>query len=272
MKKKIKLIIIIIVLILIYISNLYYPLRSYIVMYPLKAYYKNTGLFNDINLNIPTGKINKENFYPFMLYFNSKNGFSNYITQNVNLSIAYNFGGFKSFDKNSSYYNEFSNLYSSFYGAYIIDSNNDKPFGFFENGGIDVELLAQVPEYDQKHLVLSSIGLSPKDSIFENDIIGIEKNIKYIRSNDWIRIDSNIRTNSPNHKKEKFYRGYLQFGISQNESNQNYPIINMYGRMYVKYFKEYNKTIGFYILAKNKTIVDEIDEEIVSKSYIKRKK
>lgn len=269
-KNKIKIIIIIILLILIYISNLHYPLRSYIAMYPLKIYYKNTGLFDDINLKIPSGKIEKENFYPFMLYFNSDKGFSNYIGKDANLSIAYNFGGFKFRNKNSSYYDKDSDLYSSFYGAYIIDSDDDNSFGFNENGHIDVDLLAKVPEYDQKYLVLSSIGLSSKNSVFENDIIDMKENIKYIDIDDWIKIDSNITTNSPIHENTNFYRGYIQFGIPKSEANKNFPLINIYGRMYVKYFKEYDRTIGFYILGKNKNIVDKIDKEIVSKSKIER--
>ncbi|WP_130808114.1 hypothetical protein [Senegalia massiliensis] len=267
MKNKLKLITILIIILFIYITNLHYPLRSYLIMYPLKIYYKNTGLHNDININIPTRKINNEPFYPFMLYFNSKNSFSKYIKEDAELSISYNFGGFKFLNKYSNYYDEDSELFSSFYGAYIINSKSNKPFGFKSNGDINIDLLEKVPEYDQKYLVLRSLGLNPKKSTFKNDIIDIEENIEYIESDNWIKVDSKIRTNSPNHNKKNFQRGYIQFGNPKNIS-KNYPIINMYGRMYVKYFKNYDKTIGFYILGKNKNIVDKIDNEIMSKSYI----
>lgn len=275
MKKKFVFIIVFFTLILsIYISNIYYPLRSYILMYPLKTYYKHTGIFNNIPLKIPTGKINNEgNFYPFTLYYNSDEEFGNYVNKDVQLSIIYNFGGFTFGKKHSYYFDTKSDYYSSFYGAYAIKSNDKTIFGFDNKEKINLDLLSQIPKYDQKYLVMPSIGLSPKDVTFSYSINNITDNINYINSNGWIKIDSNIKTNAPIHKYKKHYNGYIQYGTPKDLKNvkTNYPIINMYGRMYIKYLEEYNSTLVFYILGMNEDIVNKIDTNILSKSYIEKK-
>ncbi|MBS4537631.1 hypothetical protein GOQ27_04100 [Clostridium sp. D2Q-11] len=265
--------IILMTVLILFITNIYYPLRSYIIMYPVKTYYRNTGLFNDIPLKIPSGKIsNKESFYPFVLYFNSNEGFKYYVDRDVDLSIMYNFGGFKLGKKNSSYFDPKSDYYSSFYGAYAIKTDNSTPFGFDKDKNINIDLLSKVPEYDQKYLVMSSIGLSPNNVTFDYNIKTIKEDIKYINSMDWLMVDSQIKTNAPVHKYKKHYNGYLQYGIPKelNNLSKDYPIMKLHGRMYIKYFKEYDSTIVFYILGKNKDIVDRIDENIVSKSYFKK--
>lgn len=265
--------IVFLLLVIIFITDLYYPLRSYIIMYPMKTYHKKTGIFNDIPLKIPSGEINNNSsFYPFVLYFNSNKGFSQYINKDVNLSIIYNFGDFDFGNKYSNYFNPNSHYYSSFYGAYGIKTKDDIPFGFNSNGSIDLDLLSSIPEYDQKYLVMSSIGLSPRDVTFEYTINNIEENMNYMNSNDWIRVDSQIKTNSPIHKYKKHYNGYIQYGVPKEIDNitEDYHIVDLYGRMYIRYFKEYDSTIVFYALGKNKEVIDKIDKDILSESYIKK--
>ncbi|MBS4536347.1 hypothetical protein GOQ29_12040 [Clostridium sp. D2Q-14] len=243
-------------------------------MYPLKTYYKKTGLFNDIPLRVPSRTINdKENFYPFVLYFNSNKGFSQYINQDVELSIIYNFGNFSSNKKYSNYFNSNSDYYSSFYGVYGIKTNDGTPFGFNQDD-IDIDLLSKMPEYDQKYLVLPSIGLLPKNVTFKYKIKNIKENINYIDSNNWIKVDSIIKTNSPLHKYKKHHNGYIQYGIPPESNNikEDYPIIDLYGRMYIKFFEEYDSTIVFYILANDKSTVNKIDKYILSNSYINKNK
>lgn len=265
------LLIIPLIIFILFVTDLYYPLRSYLIMYPVKTYYKKTGLFNSIPLKIPSGEINnKEKFYPFLLYFNSNEGFGNYIDKDVDLSIIYNFGGFNIGKKHSTYFDPDSDYYSSFYGAYAVKSNENAPFGFKVDENIDIDLLSKIPEYDQRYLVMSSIGLSPRDVIFEYDISDVERNIEYIGSKNWIKVDSKIKTNAPIHNYKEHDNGYLQYGIPKelDYRENDYPIMNLYGRMYIKYFDKYDSTIAFYILGKNKDIVDRIDENIVSKSYM----
>jgi hypothetical protein len=239
-------------------------------MYPFSKYEQQTGLFRDIPLRISTGSIDDARFYPFALYFNADDSFSSYINENVRLSIIYYFGGFGFGDQYSSYFDDNASTFSSFYGAYAI---NNKDF-IYSSNEINLESLAKIPEFDQLYLVMPTIGLPANEVVFSHELIDMEKDIEYISHKNWTRIDSMITTNSAIHKAKTHHRGYIQYGVPKglHYDGEDYPVVDQYGRVYVKYFEEYKSTIVLYIIAKNKTIVDEIDHSILSNAVIRRER
>lgn len=276
-KKKYYNIIIIILLFFIFVkSPFYYIIRSYIIMYPysLKMTKESIIQKKDIYIYIPSGRYTKEkDWYPFVLTFNDNKGFSRYIGKNLSVTVLYNFGHFILREGSSSYYNPNSKYYNSFYGAYIIYNNDNpkSPFGFNEDGSINIDEISLIPKYDQERLVLPSLGCPSNIMVFKNNIESIENDVKYLNIDGWTKIDSEIITNSPIHKYKKSQIGYIQYGkpIEKYYNNKDFPIIKLKGRAYVNYLEKYDVTIIMYIMSPNNLAIEECDKNILSKSTIK---
>ena len=265
------------VLILIVISPLYYPLRSYIIIVPY-SYKTNldTGLNKlNVDLDIKGGlSTKKRDWYPYVLYHKADDGFSRYNGKDLSLTILYNFGHFES-NGTSSYYNPNSPYYSSFYGGYVIynKENPDKPYGFNDDGSINYDEISLIPKYDQTNLVLPSLGYPSNKVVFENEITNMVENVNYIGMDGWTKIDGTIVTNSPLHKSKNHQRGYIQYGKPNDKhyTEEDFPIINLKGRVYVNYIEEHKITLVLYILAPSIKTIDECDNNILSKSKIEAK-
>jgi len=276
--KKLLFLIIIILLILYFFSKtpIYYTLRSYLIMYPYSYSHERNSILSkkDIDFYIPSGNSTpNSDWYPFMITFNDDVGFSTYTGKDLSFTILYNFGHFDMIKGCSSYYNPDSPYYSSFYGGYVVHDNEspDRMFGFNSNGEADVDMLSLVPKYDQTVLVLPSIGCPSEKIVFDTSIDYIEKDVNYINLDGWTRIDSTIRTNSPIHKYENKYRAYIQYGKPHKEYylGDDFPVIELKGRIYAKFIDKYNSTFVLYVMAPSTKIVDECDRELLSKSIIK---
>lgn len=251
------------------LTGIYYPLRTYLLMYPLSRYYKNTGLFRDIPLGIPAGKLpGVGSFIPFMLYFNAdESHFARWMGYegDLTLSIIYNFGGFCYGRSYADYFDPAAGLYSAFYGAYAV---NNKDLFFTADGSIRLSQLALVPHYDQKYLVLPAIGLPSKEVIFQAESIELEENVTYLNIPGWYKMVAEIYTNMPAHRYRTRQLGYLQYGSPKGLENvtEDYRAERLCARAYCRFFEEYNATVVLYIMAKNKDIAEQIDREILSRS------
>lgn len=261
------------VVLFVFVTNFYYPLRSYLIMFPVSKYYQFTGLFREIPLHIPSGSLaGRGSFFPYVLYFNAGEGFARYLNlkEDIQLSIIYNFGNFSFGKKYAAYFDPQSDLYSAFYGAYAV---NNKELFFTADGKIKIEKLTAVPAYDQKYLVMPAIGLAANDVTFEADSITIEEDVHYIELPGWGRIDAMLKTNTPAHRYRTRQIGYLQYGVPKGlKVKSDYQVELLAARVYCRYFAEYNATIVFYIMAKDRELVEEIDTVILSRSLLKKKK
>ncbi|SHH25286.1 hypothetical protein SAMN02745135_00208 [Caloranaerobacter azorensis DSM 13643] len=272
MRKKLFLFTIILFILFFLKTNIYYTLRSYIVMYPYSYYNKLNSIpyKRNIRFYIPGGTITKEkDWYPFVLTFNDNEGFSRYAGRKLSLTIFYNFGHFR--NGFSSYYDQNSRYYSSFYGGYVIYNSKDAddPYGFDIDGKIRIKELESIPRYDQTRLVLPSLGCPEHKIYFKSKIDKIEYNIEYLGINDWVKIDSTVVTNGPNHKYRKKHLGYIQYGKPpDNYSGDDFPLVILKGRIYAKYFDDYKMTIILYIVAPNIDTIENCDRNILSKCKI----
>lgn len=243
----------------------FYPLRSYLVMFPVSTYYRLTGLFRDIPLSIPGGRIGEEAFYPFALYFNAKESFASFMggEEGLELSIIYYFGGFARRGKSAAYFNPAAATFSVFYGAYAV---NDKSLFFTPDGRLLPEQVGKVARFDQQYLVMPAIGLSPSRVVFDYRIISLTEDVFYAGESGWHRVDAHILTNSPAHHYRSPQPGYLQYGlpVSPADGSEDFQPQEFYGRVYCRYFPEYKVTIVLYLMAKDKETAEQIDRMILA--------
>lgn len=269
MKKKV---ISVIVLLFIFILFLSFPyLKSLFVMYFYSQYQEQNSIMakNNFSIKIPGGTITKEkDWYPFVMTFHDKN-ISSFINENIGLTILYNFGAFE--DGRSLFYKEGSDYFSAFYGAYVIESKDkNKTYGFHKKGKIIKKEIMKIPSHDLENLVLKGIGCSNAEIAFRP--IDSPRKIDYLSYEDWTIIDSIIISRSPLHKLKGNHLTYLQYGKPpKNYQGEDFSPIELYGRIYCRYFKEYDVTILLYILAPDFDVVEKTDRKILSKTRIKDK-
>ena len=223
---------------------------------------------NNMEINIPSGKITEEkDWFNNMVWFHDET----YRNSNVDITVLYSYGAFNNILGTSSYYDQNSQYYGSFYGGYFIINNNDDKFGYKEDNSLDVAEIMSITEHDQKNLVLPALGCERDKRVFEvNDVNGM-KTVSYIGYDDWITVDSKIITNGPAHEKNDFYRGYFQYGLPLEPIKGSYDFEpkEFYGRIYVRYFEEYKATVCLYIMSYDEDVMNITDSEILSKSKIK---
>ncbi len=277
MKKRKRLWILILVLLLciaLLLSPVGAPIRSYAVMRPYSSFcYRDSLMKTDsIRFRIPGGASTKKpDWYPFVITFNDDEGLSGYLGEQVEFTILYAFGHFSMRKGTSSYYDPGSDYYSSFYGGYVVKPRDkERKFGFLPDGKVNPEELSKVPEYDQKVLVLSSLGCPQEKRVFREEISSVQYHVEYAGYPDWVRIDSGIETNSPVHEYKGFRQGYLQYGkpMGRFQYHEDFPVIPLKGRVYVRYFEEFQATIVLYNMAPSWETVDECDREILSETSI----
>ncbi|MBQ8399321.1 MAG: hypothetical protein IJX08_05050 [Clostridia bacterium] len=226
----------------------------------------------NIDLHIPGGLSTlKSDWFPFVMTFHPGNSFGYSVRKDCSLTILYNFPAFSPIKGCSKLYDPESPYYSSFYGAYLVKSN--EPYGFItdEDGrivGVNEEDTAAVAKYDYKTLVLSDFGLSYEDFVFDFKATNHEENITYAGSNGWYKIDAELTVSGCAHEKSSFAQSYLQYGIPNFAFEEPFAPVKMYGRMYGKYIEEKKTSVFFYIIAADVQVLEECDNAILSKSTL----
>lgn len=243
-------------------------LKSLSVMYFYNIYNDRLSIMERKNfeVTIPGGLSTKEkDWYPFVMTYQDESIASS-IEENIDLTILYNFGAFE--NGRSLFYKTESDYFSSFYGAYIIESKDkDRKYGF-ANDEIDVGEITKVATHDMEVLVLESIGCTDAEVSFQG--IAAPKLTNYLNYEDWVVMDSTILARSPLHTVENNYMAYIQYGKPpKSYTGENFPRRNLAGRIYCRYFPEYNVTILLYIIAPNIDVLNKTDKQILSKTKIK---
>jgi len=275
MHKKKKIIIAILVLVLLQFTPPFKLFQSMAVMSVNNKYNEKESLMTDegFDISIPGGLSSSEkDWYPFVMTFNADAGFKEYTdNENLRLTILYNFPAFSMKNGCSMLYDENSPYYNSFYGAYIVQDSSGKPYGFINNNGslkLDLQSVSIIPQYDFQNLVLSDFGLKSSDMVFDWDITDYDSNISYLDYDGWTLTNADLTVNGSAHNKNGFVQSYLQYGSPSYITQNKFKPIQMKGRIYSRYFKEYNCSIFFYIIASNSTVLDDCDKEILSQCVI----
>lgn len=250
----------------------YNQARSYISMFFYSKYEMRNSLPAErhFSLTIPGGSSTKEkDWYPFVMVFNDNQGFSEYMGKDLSLTIFYNFGAFNWNSGSSDLFLDDSPYFGSFYGGYAVKDNSGEKYGFTEQNEPDLAEIFKVSEYDYKHLVIESLGCPQEKLTMEILSSKAEKNIRYAGYEGWVRIDSLLLVNSPAHKFKGDRRAYIQYGNPLKKENaEDFPRIATHGRIYARYFNEFDSSVFLFILSPNETVVDQCDQAILSKTVI----
>ncbi len=249
--------------------------RSFMVTEIYKEMNRNQSILTKegIHFNIPSGSRTKEkDWFNQMIWFHDSGGFSRYMNRNLDMTVLYTYGAFNSVFGTSMYYEEQSPFYGAFYGGYAVRDMDKpwEPFGFDTSGRIVNSEIESIPLYDQKYLVLPALGCT-QEKVFNTQDHIIVKDRTYAGYTGWTRVDSRIRTNGPAHRRQGFHRGYLQYGMPlepTEKGKKDFAPQWFYGRMYIRYFEEYQITICLYVMCKDLKTVDACDKELLSKTEI----
>lgn len=254
-------------------------LKSYCVMYlyNIKEHRESALYRRSIEFYVPSGMETKEkDWYPIMLTFNGDQSFLEYVGEAVELTILYSFGHFDFLKGSSQIFNPSSPYYSSFYGGYAIFYKDDpgRGWGIDSDGNIDIDKLSIVPKFDMEQLVLPSVGC-PRDRYqFDSHIIDVQYDVPYIGYQGWVRIDAMIDTTGLSHLYEgQKHMGYIQYGKPHPDyyTGVDYPATRLYGRTYARYFEELGGTFMLYCMTTDKSTLEKVDANLLSKSTINRK-
>lgn len=229
-----------------------------------------------MELEIPGGLETPENdWYPFVMTFNPGESFAEAAgDDSLKLTILYNFGAFDLRKGCSRLYDRQSEYYNSFYGAYLVTRRDDQfkspPFGFDSDGSMDPEQTAIVPKFDFQKLVLWDFGINASEQVFEWNAETTSENVSYLGWDGWSRVDASLLVNGAAHKKKEFRQSYLQYGAPKYEVGvaDEFKPIAMRGRVYGRYFAEWDTSVFFYILTPEQDTLERCDRDILSKSRL----
>ncbi len=247
----------------------YYPIRSYLIMSAYSAYNNKDSVMHEkgFEIDMKGGLFTaKKDWYPFVNIYDTSYEFSKYMDEVLRLTVVYNFGAFDG--KSSLLFDEGSIYFAAFYGAYAIFSseNLQRVYGF-NNEEIDIEEISAVPMFDYKYLVIEDMGC--KDPTLELISYKSTKDISYAGYEGWIQIDALMHASSPVHQRQKFKLGYIQYGKPIASEKGDFYETELFGRMYVRYFEEYECTVVLYIMGADEEVINDCDTEILNKTIIK---
>ena len=250
-----------------------------------------------IELAIPGGSATKEtDWYPFVMTFNpSEVSFCRFIGEtNRKLTILYNFPAFdlrwgkgcsRLYDPTSPYYN-------AFYGAYLVADAADAsgtelqknaapggktsskarpPFGFRADGSLDLAKTGLVPQYDFEQLVLRDFGLRAQDMQFDWRVREVRTVDGFLGYDGWNCVDADMTVSGAFHRADGFCQSYLQYGTPKYDviADGDFAPVTMYGRVYARYFAEWESSVFFYVMAPSWEVVDNCDQQILRKSKLR---
>lgn len=226
----------------------------------------------DVSIDIPGGRsTNETDWYPFVLVYNANQGFSNYMKRELSLTILYNFGAFEWNHGSSTFYQEESPYYNSFYGGYLIQEHQkERKYGFTTDGEPLIDEVISVPEYDFKYLVMQGLGCPEEKLVMDALSYEVTADVNYAGYDDWYKIEGLLLLNNPNHKFKSNRRAYIQFGNpTYYPDKEEFGLITMHSRIYVRYFEELGSTIFLYIMTPGSQEMEKTDQDILSKTIIR---
>lgn len=227
---------------------------------------------------------------------------------NRELTILYNFPAFdlrrgkgcsRLYDPTSPYYN-------AFYGAYLVTDTADlsetgdtsladaadvsgterqegaapggkvssrarPPFGFRADGSLDLAKTGLVPQYDFEQLVLRDFGLRAQDMQFDWTVREVQTVDGFLGYDGWSCVDADLTVSGAFHRANGFRQSYLQYGTPKYDAYSDDPFapVNMRGRVYARYFPQWDSSIFFYVMAPSWEVVDSCDRQILQKSKLR---
>jgi hypothetical protein len=226
----------------------------------------------DMKIKIPGGLSTlKKDYYPFVMVYDTSEEFSKAHNMSIDLLVYYNFGAMDLCKGSSLMYNMNSPYYSGFYGAYAARYKDlDRQYGLDEKGQIDMKEVMEVTDFDLKELVMKSIGNTKPQVDYQ--ILNEEdpRSLK-IDDLDFLVYDAEILMDGMMHEYHSDFLAYIQYGKPPKAKAEIESFQNMkgYGRIYMYFEKESRISFFFYIIASNKSVLEETEQDFILKSTIK---
>lgn len=257
------------------LSPLFPAVSSLAVMSVYSRECEKASLLNDkgIFLQIPGGgSTAKDDWYPFVMTFCDDEGFSRYIGEpDSRLTILYNFPAFSYSKGCSRLFDESSPYYNGFYGAYLVETPDEVPYGFDgATGELRETAITDVARYDFFKLVLEDFGLKSTDKIFEYSVTDKRANQTFVGYDGWTRVDATITVNGAAHNSDGFVQSYIQYGKPNFPTNEPFKPTTVYCVAYARYFEEWDTSVFFYAMSADRAATQECVVELLGKSVLKQ--
>lgn len=247
------------ILLLFLLSPLALYVRSLAVMKVYSHVNERESLLAEKGIDIELGTA--EGWYPFVMTFNADGGFRAFTGEkDIRLTILYNFPQFDMKRGCSRIYDESSEYYNSFYGAYAISGS----YGIDSGGKVDFDRIVQVPEYDFTRLVLGDLGMAKEDEVFSWKVTDVAEGVSLAGYDGWVRIDADMTVNGVLHREKDFLRNYIQYGSPEYDADEDFRPVKMAGRIYARYFEEAGCSLFFYIMTGSDKVMKNCDENILA--------
>lgn len=249
------------------LSPLLACLRSQIAMAFLSARNdrQSVGALCGFELKMPSG----EGWYPRVLTHNADRSLERLTGRDgARLTILYNFPAFDHARGCSRLFDEDSDYYNSFYGAYLTRLPDGAAYGFDPETAELEKAAADLAWVDFFGLVLSDFGFEREERIFEYELESEERDLDLLDIPGWTRIDARLRVNGASHEVHERAMSYWQYGKPRFPASEPFAPVDMSCTVIARYFDEYETTVFFYVMASNAEVRDDCVENIIPKSSL----
>ena len=145
------------------------------------------------------------------------------------------------------------------------------PFGFRADGSLDLAKTGLVPQYDFEQLVLRDFGLRAQDLQFDWTVREVRTVDGFLGYDGWSCVNADMTVSGAFHHADSFRQSYLQYGTPKYNaySQDDFTPVKMRGRVYARYFPEWESSVFFYVMAPSWEVVDSCDRQILQKSKLR---
>ena len=145
------------------------------------------------------------------------------------------------------------------------------PFGFRADGSLDLAKTGLVPQYDFEQLVLRDFGLRAQDMQFDWTVREVRTVDGFLGYDGWSCVDADLVVNGAFHRAHGFRQSYLQYGTPKYDAiaGGDFAPVTMCGRVYARYFSEWESSVFFYVMAPSWEVVASCDQQILQKSKLR---
>ena len=145
------------------------------------------------------------------------------------------------------------------------------PFGFHADGSLDLAKTGLVPQYDFEQLVLRDFGLRAQDMQFDWTVREVRTVDGFLGYDGWSCVNADMTVSGAFHHADSFRQSYLQYGTPKYDAiaGGDFAPVTMYGRVYARYFAEWESSVFFYVIAPSWEVVDNCDRQILQKSKLR---
>ncbi len=145
------------------------------------------------------------------------------------------------------------------------------PFGFRADGSLDLAKTGLVPQYDFEQLVLRDFGLRAQDMQFDWTVREVRTVDGFLGYDGWSCVNADMTVSGAFHHADSFRQSYLQYGTPKYDAiaGGDFAPVTMNGRVYARYFAEWESSVFFYVMAPSWEVVNNCDRQILQKSKLR---